>query len=158
MMFSAPLAYFISFRTYGTWLHGDERGSVDRKHNAFGAPKLAASESRVRWERDELRGSPVELDAERRAAVERTIREVCEHREWRLLEVNARSNHVHVVVEAGGPPEPVMNAFKAWATRRMVQAGLVERGAPVWSRHGSTVYLFKPEKVEEKRRYVRDGQ
>jgi hypothetical protein len=26
-----PLAYFISFRTYGTWLHGDERGSVNRK-------------------------------------------------------------------------------------------------------------------------------
>ena len=26
----APLAYFISFRTFGTWLHGDRRGSVDR--------------------------------------------------------------------------------------------------------------------------------
>jgi len=26
-----PLAYFISFRSYGTWLHGDKRGSIDRK-------------------------------------------------------------------------------------------------------------------------------
>jgi len=25
-----PLAYLITFRSYGTWLHGDERGSVDR--------------------------------------------------------------------------------------------------------------------------------
>ena len=25
-----PLAYLISFRCYGTWLHGDERGSIDR--------------------------------------------------------------------------------------------------------------------------------
>jgi hypothetical protein len=25
-----PLAYLISFRAYGTWLHGDRRGSVDR--------------------------------------------------------------------------------------------------------------------------------
>jgi hypothetical protein len=25
-----PLAYFISFRTYGTWLIGDSRGSIDR--------------------------------------------------------------------------------------------------------------------------------
>ena len=24
------LAYFISFRSYGTWLHGDQRGSIDR--------------------------------------------------------------------------------------------------------------------------------
>ena len=30
-----PLAYFISFRTYGTWLHGDERGSIDRFHNRY---------------------------------------------------------------------------------------------------------------------------
>jgi hypothetical protein len=24
-----PTAYFITFHTYGTWLHGDERGSTD---------------------------------------------------------------------------------------------------------------------------------
>jgi hypothetical protein len=28
-----PLAYLITFRCYGTWLHGDERGSVDRFRN-----------------------------------------------------------------------------------------------------------------------------
>jgi hypothetical protein len=25
-----PLAYLITFRCYGTWLHGDKRGSIDR--------------------------------------------------------------------------------------------------------------------------------
>ena len=35
--------YFLTFRTYGTWLHGDERGSVDRKHNQFGEPLLLPS-------------------------------------------------------------------------------------------------------------------
>jgi len=29
-----PLAYLISFRAYGTWLHGDRRGSVDRFHKS----------------------------------------------------------------------------------------------------------------------------
>ena len=29
-----PLAYLITFRTYGTWLHGDERGSIGRTGNA----------------------------------------------------------------------------------------------------------------------------
>jgi hypothetical protein len=28
-----PLAYLITLRTFGTWLHGDERGSVSRKRN-----------------------------------------------------------------------------------------------------------------------------
>jgi hypothetical protein len=29
-----PLGYLITFRCYGTWLHGDDRGSIDRKANA----------------------------------------------------------------------------------------------------------------------------
>ena len=33
-----PLAYFITFRSYGTWLHGDKRGSVDRLHRRFVLP------------------------------------------------------------------------------------------------------------------------
>ena len=41
---SAPLAYFITFRAYGTWLHGDERGAVDRRHNDYGTPYLPVDE------------------------------------------------------------------------------------------------------------------
>jgi hypothetical protein len=28
-----PLAFFITFTTYGAWLHGQAPGSVDREHN-----------------------------------------------------------------------------------------------------------------------------
>jgi hypothetical protein len=38
-----PLAYLITFRSYGTWLHGDPRGSVDRFHNVYGKPRLPPS-------------------------------------------------------------------------------------------------------------------
>jgi hypothetical protein len=41
-----PLAYFITFTCHGTWLHGDERGSVDRGHNAPGTPFLPPDEPR----------------------------------------------------------------------------------------------------------------
>jgi hypothetical protein len=44
-----PLAYFITFTCYRTWLHGDERGSVDDEHNAPGTavlPPDAQSRSR----------------------------------------------------------------------------------------------------------------
>jgi hypothetical protein len=32
-------AYFITFTTYGTWLHGTQKGkgSVDRENNLYGA-------------------------------------------------------------------------------------------------------------------------
>jgi hypothetical protein len=35
-----PLAFLITFRSYGTWLHGDERGSVNRFRNQYKSPRL----------------------------------------------------------------------------------------------------------------------
>lgn len=49
-VYNAPLAYFISIRTYGTWLHGDDRGSVDRQHNEFNTPMLPANSHLRRFE------------------------------------------------------------------------------------------------------------
>lgn len=86
------------------------------------------------------------------------IQGVCEHKGWTLHALNVRTNHLHTVVTASGPPEPVMNAFKAWATRRLREAGIASANQRVWSRHGSTVYLFRPENMAEKVRYVLDAQ
>ncbi len=93
-----------------------------------------------------------------REVVTQSIRHVCEHRSWRLLALNVRTNHVHAVVTANETPERVLNTFKSWATRRLVEASLIEHGSRVWSRHGSTIYLFRPEKVAEKVDYVLNGQ
>ena len=38
-----PFAYFITFTTYGTWLHGDKRKSVDPKHNQYISLKLKSN-------------------------------------------------------------------------------------------------------------------
>ncbi len=157
-MYTPPLAFFISFRTYGSWLHGDARGSVDRRHNQFESPMLPVSKALAASDREQMAHLEVVLTQGQRDIVTATIRGVCEHKGWRLLAINARSNHVHTVVSAKQQPEFVMNAFKAWATRRLIDAGEFERGACVWSRHGSTVYLFKEDKVAEKCRYVMDGQ
>ena len=75
-----PLAYLISFRGYGTWLHGDERGSIDRHHNRYKSPYI---EPNPRWHRhntEVLDGQPVILDARQRKSVERAIRTTCHFR------------------------------------------------------------------------------
>ena len=41
-----PFAFLITFRTYGTWLAGDERGSVDKYHNKYSGPRSVSSEAR----------------------------------------------------------------------------------------------------------------
>ncbi len=153
-----PLAYFITFHTYGTWLHGRASGSVDRDHRTFDTPFIDQDEQREREQFVRLKREPVLLDESRRAVVDQTIREVCRHRGWQLHELNVRTNHVHVVVTADVVPEKIMNDLKAYATRRMVEAGVFPTETKAWTRHGSTRYLWTTDKVEEACRYVREGQ
>jgi hypothetical protein len=47
-----PLAFPIMFRCYGSWLHGDERGSVDRqKFHRYGTPAMPANKSWLKMNR-----------------------------------------------------------------------------------------------------------
>ena len=155
---SEPLAYFITFPTYGTWLHGDARGSVDRAHNVPGTPLLDPDQRRQQRDAARLKHPPVILDVKRRRVVHRTIVEVCAHRNWTLHAVHVRTNHVHVVISAEETPEQVMNALKSWATRRLVEAGMLPAGTKAWVRHGSTRYLWKADQVTSACQYVCEGQ
>ena len=136
-----PLAYFITFTTYGTWLHGRDPGSVDREHNVPGTPLLEPVRAREIANQKQLRQEPYRLDESRRGVVLRTIREVATYRGWKLWAVHVRSNHVHIVVTAGAKPEKVMADLKAWASRRLRE----ECGEPAdrdrWTQHGSTRWL-----------------
>jgi REP element-mobilizing transposase RayT len=105
-----------------------------------------------------MKRDPVELTVMRRAAVEEGVRENCDKRGWVLRAINVRTNHVHSVVTAGCKPEPVMNAFKANATRKMVEACAWQRGIKPWSRHGSTRYLWTEKSVDRAIDYVINGQ
>ena len=156
---SFPLAYLITFRCYGTWVHGDQRGSMDRRgHNIYGAPRLAPNQKLEQADIEELKYPPVTLNAAQRDAVESAIGEVCKHRGFRLDAVNVRTNHVHAVVAAGCKPEAVMNAFKSYATRNLRERGLMSPDVKPWVRHGSTRYLWRPGQVEKAIDYVLHGQ
>ena len=100
-----PLAYFLTFTTYGAWLQGRTAGSVDRQHNQPGTPFLPADTKKEVLHRARMRQPEYRLDADRRATVLRTIREVAQHRGWRLRAVHVRSNHVHLIITAADKPE-----------------------------------------------------
>ncbi len=155
---SDPIAYFITFRTYGTWLHGDERGSTDHRHNAYGTPLLDAHTGRQRSARLRLAHAPVTLSRPARTVVTIAIQQACDHHEWTLHASNARSNHVHTVVSAPRTPEHVMGTFKSRCTRLLREKGLVQQGARVWSHHGSTKYIWKPSQLTEACKYVVEAQ
>jgi REP element-mobilizing transposase RayT len=152
------MRYFITFACYGTHLHGDESGIVDRNHNVFGSPFAEASPDRRAIKREQMDQPPFCLDQARRAAVLHALREVCQHRKWNLLATHVRTNHVHVVVESDVRPEMVMNAFKSYASRSLNLQGSDGPDRKRWARDGSTRWLRKDEAVKEAILYVVSGQ
>lgn len=151
---SAPLAYFLTWTTHGSWLHGDERGSIDR--HTSGPTLLRRDDFLARFERREMGAMYVpKTDSTMRTAIERAVAEVCQVRGWTLIALNVRTTHIHAVVSAPGTaPERVLNDFKTWSTRSLRSLGLVGVRTKLWTRHGSTRYLWREEDVLRVRDYV----
>jgi len=154
-----PLAYLITIRTYGTWLHGDERGSVDRHgKNIYGTSRIAPNARFSKHMKQNTHGPEFLLNGRQRAIIEAAICEVCAVRGYNLRAINVRTNHAHSVVAAKIRPERIINAFKANSTRELRANGLVDDGTSVWSRGGSRRYLWKSHHVDAGINYVLYGQ
>jgi REP element-mobilizing transposase RayT len=153
-----PLACFVTFRTYGTWLHGDERGSINRVHNRYGTPFLEPNKPWWQHKQQLLKTKPLILTARQRRIVNEAIRETCLIRKWSLLALNVRTNHVHAVVEANKKPKLVLNAFKANATRRLHEEGQWRHQFSPWAFKGSKRLLWNEKSVERAIDYVLYGQ
>jgi REP element-mobilizing transposase RayT len=153
---SVPLAFLLTFRCYGTWLHGDPRGSVDRHTNRPGTPHLPPDPRRVGAARHRLAQPPFTLSDAARVVVADALRSVCAHRGWDAHALAVQPTHVHLVVTGDLLPATALGQLKAWATRRLIDAALVPRGRRVWSHHGSTRWLWRPEHVQRACEYVDD--
>lgn len=149
-----PLAYFITFSCYGTHLHGDESGSVDRFHNRYGMPFLPPDEVLLNKEADRMKQDSYIIDNARASVILNAIRETARYRQWNLLAAHVRSTHVHIVIQALIRPEKVLNDLKAYASRALNQAGYENSERRRWTRHGSTRYLWKVEDLEKVTHYV----
>ena len=153
-----PLAYFITWATYGTWLPGDKRGWVDYRHGwQLPDPQLEL-EAAARMTEDACY-----LNPEQRAGMEAQIRETCLHRGWELHAVNCRSNHMHVVVTAPQKPKVVRAQLKAWCTRKLKDLARQHHPRrPVrenwWAERGSQRYVNIHAGLEAAIIYTRDGQ
>jgi REP element-mobilizing transposase RayT len=153
-----PLAYLITFRSYGTWLHGDERGSVDRFHNQYGTPYSPPNSARQTQAQHRLDHTPVTLNAEQRESVAQAIRETCDVHKWLLRALNVRTNHVHAVLSTNVRPELALNALKTNATRQLRQKQEWQYSRSPWSDGGSRRYVWTELGLERAIDYVINGQ
>jgi REP element-mobilizing transposase RayT len=149
-----PLAYFITFTCYGTWLHGEKQTSVDRITNTPGTDFLSFNSKRLQLIKKRMPETPYFLDEPRRQIVLQSIEEVCKYREWILLAAHVRSNHVHLIIHGITQPEQIMNSIKSYASRYLNKAKLDICRVNRWTHHGSTRYLWNEAQVEATILYV----
>ena len=147
-----PLAYHITWTTYGSWLPGDSRGWIKSGESGIQEP----DENLCHVARSLMTQEPVLLDDSQRSLVDKTIREVVAFRKWALHALNVRTNHVHVVVTAARDPETVMAQLKAWCSRRLGEASGIHR--KWWTEHGSTKWINDDSYFASAVRYVSEGQ
>ncbi len=152
------MTYLITFSCYGSHLHGHESGSVDKRHNLPGSRMLKPDPRRVSVDRRHMNQRFWVLDKNRRDAVLSSMLERCSSNGWDLLAAHARTNHVHLVIDAEAKPDRIMNDLKSYASRYLNQLGLDWPTRKGWTRHGSTRWLWKPGQVSAAIRYVVDQQ
>jgi REP element-mobilizing transposase RayT len=172
-----PLAYFLTWPTYGTWLPGDERGWVKHQSGWQSPDPVEKLEAEARMTEEACI-----LDQEQRQVVERTIADHCRIRGWELYAVNCRTNHLHIVVATSRDPDEVREQFKAWCTRKLKELehtrkltrrasegtseSYPENGVVVdepirqnwWAERGSCRWIGDEESLDAAIRYVLDGQ
>ena len=81
-----PIAYFITWSTYGTWLPGDQRGWVEYRRGWQLPDPIRQLEAAARMTEDACRLTP-----EQRDAVHQQIAETCRYRGWTVHAVNCRN-------------------------------------------------------------------
>lgn len=157
-MRTEPCAYFITFRTYGSWLHGDERGSVDHYHNIFGSPKIKANNNLNSYMKNELLQEEIKLTKKHGDIILDATLHACNKYGWRLYAMHVRTNHVHFTVKSEQSPERIATQIKAHATRYLYKHHEFKKTERIWSRGSSTRYLWTPESIYFANDYVVDRQ
>jgi REP element-mobilizing transposase RayT len=150
--------YFLTFTTHGTWLHGDERGSTERRGKHKRGKTLPPDLLLEAANRRRMKHPPLTLDAGQRGCVRRAVEDDCDFRKRTIVALAVRTNHVHLVVEAMDPIESVLQNVKAWATRRLHEKELVQADRPIWTESGNKIVLRDVVAVTRAVDYVKNQQ
>lgn len=152
-----PLAYHLTFGTYGTRLHGDARGTVDREHNQFGEPFLEPDAERQQESAERRRFPPVYLTHEQCVFIESVIPSICERGKWTYVVAAAAPDHVHVCLVAPDIPGHRIELWlKRWLSEALSARWPLPVGARWWAKGGSVKWIFDDAYFANVKRYIFD--
>src|SRR5882724_8374615 len=141
-MIMRVLAYHITWGTYGTRLHGDPRGTVDRANNEYGTPVLGHDPDRLKREFENLKFPPVKFTIEQCMFAEDAIPAICERGHWKLHTCAAAPDHVHVVLSSEFNPETIRRLLKRWLGQELSTRWSLADGQTWWAEDGSIKWIY----------------
>ena len=158
---ASPLAFHITFGTYGTRLHGDERGTVDRRMNQLGDPIVGRCDAWERMERHRLKFEPRVFTARQMVLVESLVLPVCERGGWKLHTCAAGPDHVHSILTPldrarGRDGRAIRRWLKTWLSQSLARHIPLSRGETLWSECGSVKWIWTDDYFLRAVRYVND--
>ncbi|WP_413432846.1 hypothetical protein [Crateriforma spongiae] len=153
-MNDSPLGLFITWTVYGTFLPGDAR---HWRHRIGG--EQPSSAGLQRWHQERLVHPVILLDNKMRQLVSDSIAAMTDYRDWTFWNIQARTNHVHVVVSAPGyRPALVRDQMKGQATRGLRRCFPAFLDRPVWTTKGDIQFLDTEADIETCVRYLSEAQ
>lgn len=157
--------WLLTSTTYGTWLPGDERGFVSPVRNAQGESVLH-NQPQTEWDQNlpqlsrfaesRMFANAVWLNSPQANQVLEQFSQTASAKDWLLVAGAVMSNHFHPVVSVPGDPEPstLLQAFKAYASRRLNGDAGVNARKRWWTQSGSRRKLPDEEAVAAAVRYT----
>ncbi|MBI3839485.1 MAG: transposase [Planctomycetia bacterium] len=144
--------WLLTWTTYGTWLPGDQRGSIAHSHNLVGTPWMGPNPALEQAARTAMAGEPTYLNVAQAQVLLAQFHETVDHRGWELRAAAVMRNHVHVVLGVPGDPEPdtLMRDLKSYGSRALGGRA----SGKWWTRSGSRRKLPDEASVAAAVRYV----
>ena len=149
-----PQAYHLTFGTYGTRLHGDERGTVQRSMNKPGDPILGKCEQWEQMETRLLKFPRVLLSLDQRLTTQEAIPAICSRGGWTFVACAARGDHVHTVLRATSDGKAVRRWLKRWVGEILSSRWPMVAGATWWAECGSNKWVWTDDYLQNVYDYV----
>jgi REP element-mobilizing transposase RayT len=151
-----PMAYHITWGTYGTRLHGGDRVTVDRKENQFGDPIIGIDPDWQMAEQRLMRFPQRLLSLEQKLFVQNKIPEICQRGKWNFIATAAAKNHVHNVVGAAVDGKDIRKWLKRWISEAMNAQWPLKPDEVWWAECGSVKWIWNRGYYERVVQYVED--
>jgi REP element-mobilizing transposase RayT len=141
-----PIAYMLTWTTYGSWLQGDERGYVKDGVILYGNKALNTANKAL------MQYPEVSLTLVQRQTIENALRKEAELLGQEIYAIAVGKNHIHLAVSSNGMDAGVaVSHYKNAARLKIKDDGFIRR---LWTRGFSKRYCFDEHQLQTVIAYV----